>query len=729
MVRANNCPDGETLLWDRCWHASWLKGLVAVHPSGFNENSLVLVSPFGKAVGRGTFSVSGSPEGCGTSHNRGVLSESFLNQVDIGPIKQIEGDGQGGCVLSWEGRMACYGGFPRGSEKSFAERLQLLEVDLGSAVAHRICSNVGNSDTTALIDDKGVLRVFGRVVKEDNGVLPIASNASLEVEAPEEPVQCMQFNGLICTLSATGHVHCLSNLPGTDERSADKAWLKLPLPIVAKDLIGTSQVLVALTQDGTLWAWRTGELLVEEVVPKMISVGYPVLAADMSASCFILEGGAVGCRTGSLNEKMKQEQSIHFDLTEIADASPALAISGVGTGGCALAESGRVSCWGLATKKMEPHWGGRVLTPQLLPSVPSASVLTSSTYSGCAVAKGPEGSIWCWGDEIASPDVVDPTSPFLFAPNPLEEAVAALTSTYVGMWQAGYCLRSQDGQVVCWGASKDGSLGVGGQLAYYDEPTPLVWEVPIAWVTPSLMGTCAGSAEGETRCWGYLPWSETGQQTSSSGESVPFMSGAAGIADFEGARCYVSAEGEVWCIGLVTKGLLGPGKVESGFVGEAQKVEGLSNVTKVSFDGISAVALRNDGTAVTWGTGGCYATGVGVPQHVESELVVPNIPGFVVDIDQTVGTTCALTDAGDLYCWGTNAFGEAGVGTLVPVPEPALVNPAGPPYAAISGAYTHIAALDANGAVWSWGDNELGQAGFGREDPPWNAVVVVEPEE
>jgi len=71
--------------------------------------------------------------------------------------------------------------------------------------------------------------------------------------------------------------------------------------------------------------------------------------------------------------------------------------------------------------------------------------------------------------------------------------------------------------------------------------------------------------------------------------------------------------------------------------------------------------------------------------------------------------TCALTDIGDGYCWGSNEYGVLGNSTALGgrVPVPVL---GGHAWSAISAGSDHTCALE-NGAAWCWGVNTYGQLG------------------
>jgi alpha-tubulin suppressor-like RCC1 family protein len=86
----------------------------------------------------------------------------------------------------------------------------------------------------------------------------------------------------------------------------------------------------------------------------------------------------------------------------------------------------------------------------------------------------------------------------------------------------------------------------------------------------------------------------------------------------------------------------------------------------------------------------------------------------VVDMAIAFGTTCALTEAGSLFCWGENRFGEFGNGTTThsPVPVPAA---AGLRLTRVFGSVgtPQICGIGAEGEAYCWGYNLNGELGDG----------------
>lgn len=143
------------------------------------------------------------------------------------------------------------------------------------------------------------------------------------------------------------------------------------------------------------------------------------------------------------------------------------------------------------------------------------------------------------------------------------------------------------------------------------------------------------------------------------------------------------------------------------------------SVTKVAGGGYISCAIA-DGAAYCWGDNSRGALGnnslvqSGLPVAVDTSGVLAG--KTITDISAGSRHACAIAD-GAAYCWGDNAKGELGDGTftnsLTPVAVKATGVLAGKTVTAIdAGDGDHSCAI-ADGAVYCWGSNAVGQAGNG----------------
>ena len=121
-----------------------------------------------------------------------------------------------------------------------------------------------------------------------------------------------------------------------------------------------------------------------------------------------------------------------------------------------------------------------------------------------------------------------------------------------------------------------------------------------------------------------------------------------------------------------------------------------------------ATTLLTAGT--TSGTAVVAATSAGVSATATVTVLVA---GFVVaSVDAGQVHSCAVTDAGAGYCWGSNQFGELGDGggpdASIPVPVAG-----GIAFATISTTFNYACGLTTSGRAVCWGNGRLGRLGNG----------------
>ena len=83
-----------------------------------------------------------------------------------------------------------------------------------------------------------------------------------------------------------------------------------------------------------------------------------------------------------------------------------------------------------------------------------------------------------------------------------------------------------------------------------------------------------------------------------------------------------------------------------------------------------------------------------------------------------LGHSLALQADGTLWAWGSNFSGQLGNGDATNQPAPVqVVNPGAVPYVAIAAGDSYSVARQADGSLWSWGNNTKGQLGIGVSRP------------
>ena len=122
-------------------------------------------------------------------------------------------------------------------------------------------------------------------------------------------------------------------------------------------------------------------------------------------------------------------------------------------------------------------------------------------------------------------------------------------------------------------------------------------------------------------------------------------------------------------------------------------------------------ALTAAGGVVCWGDNSSGQLGDGTTTERWTPTAVSGLGSGVAGITAGFDYTCALTNAGGVWCWGYNWTGQLGDGTTAdhPVPTPVIGLASG--VAAIAAGYDHACALTTGRAVFCWGANEHGELG------------------
>ncbi|WP_170135415.1 hypothetical protein [Nannocystis exedens] len=375
---------------------------------------------------------------------------------------------------------------------------------------------------------------------------------------------------------------------------------------------------------------------------------------------------------------------------------------------CVVLEDGTMRCWGSGASGQLGYGDGtdRGDDPDELPtpSVPVGGTVLRASSSGmhtCAVLD--TGKVRCWGlasggalgngatngafgnnaSEVPPPDID------VGAPVRDVEAGGGFT-----------CVITEADNVRCWGSNLTGELGYGHTDNLGDEPGELpVPDLelggPVAQLAAGTSHACAVLKDGTLRCWGHnsfgqLGYGDTEARGDEPGEMPPPPVDVGGpvaqvaISTDFAFTCALRTDGEVRCwgdnqdgsLGLYSHGIFGAVGDEPGEM-PPPPVQLAGPATAVSVGALSACALLATGELQCWGSNGHGA--VGVPGKVSVFIpTIVEVGGPVLHLDSGNSHRCAALADGTLRCWGGNIFGRLGLGhemTIGLAESPASVGP------------------------------------------------------
>jgi alpha-tubulin suppressor-like RCC1 family protein len=319
-------------------------------------------------------------------------------------------------------------------------------------------------------------------------------------------------------------------------------------------------------------------------------------------------------------------------------------------------------------------------------------------------------AVWVWGGNARGQLGDDTTSDRL-------SPVRTISGTAVACGLGHSVVLGTDRKVWTCGRNDAGQLGDSSQT---DSKLSVQAQISsVIAIAAADAQTVALKADGTVWRWG-APWFP-GQPLGSIGKSVlpTQVTGLANASAVAAGREHVVAlaNGNVWTWGYNHFGQLGNGGASylSGLV----QASGLSGVTAIAAREYFTVALTSAGRVWAWGEGGSGQLGDGTRVTRLTPVIVPGLSNVVaIAAGGTVsgqaggGHTLALKADGSVWAWGLNSVGQLGDGTTISHPTPVrvsgLTNVTG-----IAAGGSHSVARTSDGRVWTWGYNGSGQLGDG----------------
>ena len=148
------------------------------------------------------------------------------------------------------------------------------------------------------------------------------------------------------------------------------------------------------------------------------------------------------------------------------------------------------------------------------------------------------------------------------------------------------------------------------------------------------------------------------------------------------------------------------------------------HVTQISAGYRHTCAVTTSGGLTCWGDNANGQLGDGTIINKKSPTTVPTLSSGVTRVSAGGSHTCALTTGGGLKCWGANNYGQLGDGTTTPRKVPTDVQGLTSNVASIAAGNVHTCAVTISGAAKCWGSGTLGSLGDGTATDKTAPVVV-----
>ena len=570
-------------------------------------------------------------------------------------------------------------------------------------ISSRIAAGTGTSHSCAVQEDRTVqCWGAGSSGQLGNG-RNVNSNIPVRVSRITTAAQVSTGASYSCALLADGTVQCwgagdsgqLGN-GGTDDSN-------LPVVVsVLTDPADSSSDLTPLT-DVTL-----------------ISTG-------ASYSCALLADGTVQCwgagDSGQLGNSGDTNSNTPVTVSNIATATR---VSAGASHACALLADGTVQCWGLNGEGQLGNSGDTnsntpvtvsVLTDPAdsnsdLTALTGVTAISAGASHTCASLAARTVQCWGTGDSGQLGNGADDNSP-----TPVSVSQIAGLAAQISAGNSHSCAVLLDETVQCWGLNDNGQLGNDDNT---NSNTPVVVSSisAVAEVSAGSSHTCALLLDETVQCWGLNGEGQLGNSGNTNSNTPVVVSPTAHpinnrISTGASHSCAVLANGTIRCWGSGSNGRLGNNAADDS--GTPVTVSNIDTAVQVSAGASHTCAVLTSGAVQCWGAGGAGRLGNGGTNQSTTPVQVSGITS-AVQVSAGTAHSCAVLENGQVWCWGNNGSGRLGNGVpgLPTSTTPVQVSGLAPTAIQVSGGRAHTCALLEAGTVWCWGQADQGRLGDGR---------------
>lgn len=206
-----------------------------------------------------------------------------------------------------------------------------------------------------------------------------------------------------------------------------------------------------------------------------------------------------------------------------------------------------------------------------------------------------------------------------------------------------------------------------------------------------------------------------------------FFEGASAVAIGSGSAYLVHGDGSLWSWGSGSNGRLGTGNTSNqDFPTQVLGPNGvMDSAVIVASHSRTSYVLRENGTVWGWGANGSGQVGDGSNNNSRSTPVQVVERTTLIPLDSIIGISAgvvfgvALDEDGSVWAWGDDNNGEIGQNTVGQQYRGAVKvkSPSGTGFftdiVEVKAGDNFVVALRNDGTVWAWGDGTLGQLGDG----------------
>ncbi len=338
---------------------------------------------------------------------------------------------------------------------------------------------------------------------------------------------------------------------------------------------------------------------------------------------------------------------------------------------CYVNSRGAASCWG---SNSDGQLGNGTTNDSAQPVGVRGDYLFVSISAGfghtCGITASAEA--FCWGDntngQLGSDSGERSPSPVVVSGGLQFVAVSA------GMNHS--CGLTIDGIAYCWGDNEYGQLGTGKTAASL-KPAAVMGGHSFSSLRAGVLFTCGITTTGNAYCWGTNAQGRLGNGAKANSPIPVAVSGGlnfVSIATGDGHACGVTGQGKAYCWGNNEHGELGNGSGTTSFV--PTPVAGGLIFQSVTAGKTFSCGATREGAPQCWGWGDDVVVASEADASANIPAPVFGSRGLVFKaVSAGQVHACGLAYTSDVFCWGTNNYGQLGNGSKNDSVRPVVVSP------------------------------------------------------
>lgn len=505
--------------------------------------------------------------------------------------------------------------------------------------------------------------------------------------------------------------------------------------------VSVGQHACALDEAGTAYCWGRGSYgqlgnndTSNQFAPVAVTGGikFRDISAGSNTTCGVALDGTGYCwgqassgqlGNGTTTPNKSAPQPVLFESGSTKFISIA-----TGQATCAIDIQHDLYCWGSNANLQIADSGSSFLKAKLMSNVAGAKFKAVATTGTAVCAVTTDGRVLCQGNNAMGELGRLSTD---YSNIDTRESVKVsggsdltnIDSISAAIGSSTFCAHAVNSDIYCWGLNNGGAM-LTNPWTYdkYNYAYNLVMGAKIAThiETSGDGSTCTLDAQGRVHCWGNNADLLAGD-ASHSGDN-PFLGQTqlslvaprsvtrfASIATGANHSCGITGQGVAHCWGDRTNGKLGDGGATSGTAYEAVAINaGSERFTQIAVGAQHSCALTQKGEVACWGLNSSGQLGTGDNNSSSTPALVPTERFVQISLGES--HSCGVTASGAAKCWGLNNSGQLGDNSIVsrnsPVTAPGT-------YLSVSAGKEHTCALRDDGQIACWGDNtyyQLAQA-------------------